>query len=325
MICSFFDIINSYVCRKCGLIMKKKLILIGLIIILVIGMAVFLMIKEKKYSYEDENTLYYIELNNVILRFERYDYSLNQNQVIGVQKSVNKGKTFENITEENIIVSMESKFTFLNEKLGFVISTSNLTKNNDYMGIKVTQDGGKSFIDVKINYDNPNIEILTVEDVPYYENDELKLKCSIYQVKDDLTGYEDVELILVSTDNGLTWNLSNNAISMMIKENTLTDSGMTVIIKNNSSQTYHYGMQYSLEKYENEEFITYEPKEPLSWTYMLYHINSNEEKEEIFDWSYGYGKLESGKYRLVRYFTSDDNMTSSANVSEKYYVEFEIK
>lgn len=185
--------------------MKKKLILICIAILLIVG--IFIALRGKQYPYEDENTLYYIELNNEILRFERYDYSLGQNQLVGVQKSLNKGKTFENITQESIIVSMEPKFIFLNEKLGFAISKSNLTKNNDYIGIKVTQDGGKTFIDGKVNYDNPNIEILTVEDVPYYENNELKLKCSIYQIKEDNTGYEDIELIFISNDNGLTWNL----------------------------------------------------------------------------------------------------------------------
>ena len=189
------------------MIMKKKfIILIFVVLALIIG-GVILMNIENKYSYEDENTLYYVEINDEIFRFERYDYSLGQNQIVGVQKSVNKGKTFENITEENIIVSMEPKFVFLNEKLGFAISKPDLTKYNNYLGLKVTQDGGKTFIDGKINYDNPNIEILTVDDVPYLDNNELKLKCSIYQIKDDRTGYEDVELIFVSIDDGLTWNL----------------------------------------------------------------------------------------------------------------------
>lgn len=306
--------------------MKKKfIILVGAVTALIIG-AVTLMNIRNKYSYEDENTLYYIEFNNEILRFERYDYSAGQNQVVGVQKSINKGKKFENITEENIIVSMEPKFVFLNKKLGFAISKPNLTKYNNYMGVKVTQDGGKTFTDGKINYDNPNIETLTVEDVPYYDNNELKLKCSIYQVKGDHTGYEDIELVFVSVDNGLTWNLSDNdKISMDIKENTLTDRGMTLIIKNNAKQTYHYGPKYSLEKYDNGKFITYQPRETLLWNDCLYSIKVNEKKEEIIEWSYGYDKLNKGKYRLVRYFTSVENIASSANVSEKYFVEFEIK
>ena len=306
--------------------MKKKFIILTCIVIALVIVIVILMNIEKKYSYEDENTLYYIKLNNEILRFERYDYSLGQNQVAGVQKSVNKGKTFENITEENIIISMEPKFVFLNEKLGFVISKPNLTKHNGYMGVKVTQDGGKTFVDGKINYDNPNIEILTIEDVPYYENNELKLKCSIYQIKKDQMGYEDIELIFASVDNGLTWNLSDNdKIVMEIKENTLSESGMTLVMKNNANQTYYYGPEYLLEKYENGKFITYESKEPLVWNHILYNIKMKDEKEEIIEWTYGYDKLKSGKYRLVRYFTSKENLPYSSNVAEKFYVEFEIK
>ena len=34
----------------------------------------------------------------------------------------------------------------------------------------------------KITYENPGVEILTIEDVPYYEKNILKLHCSIYQI-----------------------------------------------------------------------------------------------------------------------------------------------
>lgn len=189
--------------------MKKKVIILLLTITIIISCIILLFLLNRKYSYEDENTLYYIEFKNEILRFERYDYSIGQNQVVGVQKSTNKGKTFENVTKEPIILSMEPKLIFLDKNLGFAIAKSNLTKNNDYMGFKVTQDGGKSFINSKINYYNPNIEILTVESTPYFENDVLKVKCSIYQVREDKNGYEDVELTFISVDNGLSWNLDD--------------------------------------------------------------------------------------------------------------------
>ena len=190
--------------------MKKKVIIVLVIVALIISCIIALFLLNKKYPYEDENTLYYIEFKNEILRFERYDYSSGQNQVVGVQKSSNKGKTFENVTKEPIILSMEPEMIFLDKNLGFAIAKPNLTKQNDYIGFKVTQDGGASFTNSKINYDNPNIEILTVESTPYFENNVLKVECSIYQVKEDKSGYEDVELIFTSTDSGLTWNLDEN-------------------------------------------------------------------------------------------------------------------
>lgn len=187
--------------------MKKKNIILIIFVVLISVIAIGFIINLDKVYQDDENTLYSINIGNTKLRFQRYDYSMGQNQIVGVERSTNKGKTYEKLTDEPIIVSMEPKFIFLNEKLGFSISKSNLNKSNNYMGIKVTHDSGRTFVDSKINYDNPNIEILTIEDVPYYEKELLKLPCSIYQVKEDNTGYEDVPLIFMSDDNGLTWNL----------------------------------------------------------------------------------------------------------------------
>lgn len=187
--------------------MKKKNIILIIFAVLISVITIGFIINIDKDYQDDENTLYSINIGNTKIRFQRYDYSIGQNQIVGVEKSTDKGKTYEKLTDEPIIVSMEPKFIFLNEKLGFAISKPNLNKNNNYIGIKVTQDGGKTFIDSKINYDNPNIEILTIEDAPYYEKELLKLPCSIYQVKEDNTGYEDVPLIFMSDDNGLTWNL----------------------------------------------------------------------------------------------------------------------
>ena len=189
--------------------MKKKIIIfVSIVVVLLLVVGGVVLFLNREYP-DDKNTLYTIKFGNTKLRFERYDYSLGQNQIVGVEKTTNKGKTYEKLTDEPIIVSMEPKFIFINEKLGFAISKPNLTKSNNYMGVKVTQDGGKTFTDGEINYNNPNIDILTVEDVPYKENDLLKLPCSIYQVKVDQSGYEDVKLVFVSSDNGLTWNLEN--------------------------------------------------------------------------------------------------------------------
>lgn len=58
-------------------------------------------------------------------------------------------------------------------------------------------------------FENPSIEILTIEDVPFYENGKLKLHCSIYQIKSDDSGYENVDLYFITDDDGETWNLDN--------------------------------------------------------------------------------------------------------------------
>ena len=117
--------------------------------------------------------------------------------------------------------------------------------------------------------------------------------------------------------------LQDDKISISIKEGTLTKKGITLIIKNNAKQNYFYGSQYYLEKEENGTFNVYEPKEILSWNDVLYSLKSNEQIE--INWIIGYDELSNGKYRLVNKFTTEENITSSANVQENFYVEFEIK
>lgn len=186
--------------------MKRKYIISIILIILLIIVGTIFLMKEKNYP-DDENTLYTIKFDNIELRVERYDYVLGQNQIVGVEKSMDNGKTFKKITKDPITVSMEPQFVFLNQNLGFVITKPNITKSSNYIGVKVTQDGGKTFTNANIIYDNPKIEIITIEGLPYYDHNVLKLHCSIYQMKEDNTGYEDIDLIFISSDDGLTWNL----------------------------------------------------------------------------------------------------------------------
>lgn len=182
---------------------KKLIILITFLLLLIIGTVLFL----PDNTEVDENMLYSKQFGDVILKFERYDYTLGQNILVGVEKSTDKGKTYTTVTEELITVSSEARFIFMNESLVFVISTNNVSRSNNFMGVKVSQDGGKTFINAEINYENENIDIITIESLPYYDGDVLKLKCSIYVINSTRDGYEDVELIFSSYDNGLTWNL----------------------------------------------------------------------------------------------------------------------
>lgn len=309
--------------------MKKKIIIsISILVILLLIVGGIFLFLNREYP-DDENTLYTIKFGNTKLRFERYDYSLGQNQIVGVEKTTNKGKTYEKLTSEPIIVSMEPKFVFINEKLGFAISKPNLTKSNNYIGVKVTQDGGKTFTDGTINYNNPNIDILTIEDVPYMENNLLKLPCSIYQVKADQSGYEDVKLVFISHDNGLTWDLESETkeVSLKVKKDTITSKGATFIMKNNSDENYDYGADWYIEIKENDNWKELETitGEPLSWNSIAYVIKPNEEKEFTIDWSYGYGELKKGNYRLLKKISKSEDTPIDDFKVIKLYAEFEIK
>ena len=178
--------------------MKK--ILISLAIFLLFLLIIFLMmVLDKTPHLIDSDILYTKKINNNVLQVRRYDYSLGQRMVIGVEKSNNNGKSFEKVTEEMVEVSLEAKFEFLDENLGFIIDTGYLDRNKNFKGLLVTDDGGITFKQAEITYDNENIDLISIEKMPYYENDKLKLECSGYIID------HNENLVYYSTDNGNTW------------------------------------------------------------------------------------------------------------------------
>lgn len=169
---------------------------------------------ENKYNENDnyilpeqEEVLYEKKFNETILRFGKVDSGLGQNILVHVLRSRDNGKNFYVISDDLIKVSNEAKFVFLNENLGFAISTGKIFLKQNVNSMYVTNDSGKTFQSSNFKYENDNVTYLDVVDLPYFENDTLKIKCSVYQFNSDIGKYEDKELIFTSNDNGLNWEL----------------------------------------------------------------------------------------------------------------------
>jgi len=96
------------------------------------------------------------------------------------------------------------------------------------------------------------------------------------------------------------YHISNNLVSIEVKENTLTNTKATFIMTNNTSEIYSYGNPYSIEK--EIDGIWYELKtiNDLFFTMPAFELKINESVEFEIDWEYGYGKLKPGKYRLIK-------------------------
>ena len=161
---------------------------------------------------ENEEVLYEKKFNKTILRFEKVDDVLGQNMLVHVLRSKDNGKNFYVVSEDVIQVSNEAKFVFLNEKLGFIINTGEIYLDNRKVGLYITNDSGKTFISSNFKYTNENADAdyISIKSLPYYEKDVLKIKCSVHQVNSTKDGYENKELIFISSDNGLSWNLEND-------------------------------------------------------------------------------------------------------------------
>ncbi len=114
-------------------------------------------------------------------------------------------------------------------------------------------------------------------------------------------------------------------ISLNIKSNTLTNKGATFMLKNNTDEEYSYGEPYIIEKFENDSWKELDTLtgNPLSWNEMLYILKSNEESEININWSFGYGELKSGTYRLVKNSFRKNNSPESRTYT--VHAEFDIK
>ena len=109
-------------------------------------------------------------------------------------------------------------------------------------------------------------------------------------------------------------------LKMEIKENSLSNVGLTMIIKNLSNRDLQYGNPFSIEKYENGFWVTEPTINDLFFTMPAFSLNKGESKELNINWEYGYGKLK-GKYRIVKDFSYKEN---DDHVKFLKYLEFEI-
>ena len=130
--------------------------------------------------------------------------------LVHVLRSKDNGKNYYVVSDDVIQVSNEAKFGFINENLGFAVNTGEIYLDNRKTGLYITNDSGKTFTSSNFKYTNENVDYISIEELPYYENNILKIKCSVYQINSNKDGYENKSLIFISNDNGLNWNLESN-------------------------------------------------------------------------------------------------------------------
>ncbi len=101
-------------------------------------------------------------------------------------------------------------------------------------------------------------------------------------------------------------------ITMMVKDDTSTRSGATIIITDLNKNKYDEW--YKIEKYTNNEWKNLKTKAENGWLNLPgYLVNDSHILEINVDWESLYGKLGDGRYRLIK------------RVSDKYIaVEFII-
>lgn len=113
-------------------------------------------------------------------------------------------------------------------------------------------------------------------------------------------------------------------IVMTIKEGTLTNTGVTIILKNNTDDEYVYGPDYYVEKYDDGKWK--EPStitgDPLAWNDIAYTLKPNDSIELNIDFKLSYGELPVGAYRLIKRFSKEKDRPITEEKIKKISVEF---
>lgn len=141
--------------------------------------------------------------NNTIIRVINKESILAQRSIISIEKTTNGGQTWEKQIPEGMQIHNRAKFIFLDENIGFINDPGLAGTDGENRGLLVTTNGGKTFTSANILHpENIEEKNLFVSDVPYIENNMLKVKIyTINHAKNQAkTFYE-----FCSVDKGLSW------------------------------------------------------------------------------------------------------------------------
>lgn len=106
----------------------------------------------------------------------------------------------------------------------------------------------------------------------------------------------------------------------------VTSSGLTLICSQSggiAEGRLETGSEYWIEKSENNSWVKVEPLADPIWDMMAHGIPSGESVEWTLDWTWLYGELGAGTYRICK--TVTDFKESGASESQLYCAEFEVK
>lgn len=100
--------------------------------------------------------------------------------------------------------------------------------------------------------------------------------------------------------NKSKYDVSSNLVIMEVKEGSLTNTKATLIMTNHTNDNYTYGNPYFIEKEKDGTWYELKTINDLFFTMPAFELKANSSVEFEIDWEYGYGKLESGKYRIIK-------------------------
>ena len=297
--------------------LSKKIVIISSIVLIILLALVIPKIDELNEQVfndgTDKNDIK--EYNIYVLNWDSYG-SWNENIDKVIISNTDELQRFciklENEDESFVIVDRINRSTDLFKKYD-----EEYFKNNSLAILGVDLGNGSEYIDLKkATKENNNVKI----DYEIAFSNEIGItvmrKCFIVvEIDKNITGI---------TENCLNTEYSFTDVALSLKANTLTPKGATFIIKNNSNETYIYGADYKIQTKKDGQWQDVELDQPLVWNSMAYSLISRGQTEINIDFTYGYGELTRGQYRLVKKVFKENDTPVDETKYQYVYVEFEI-
>ena len=173
--------------------------------------------------------------------------------------------------------------------------------NTKYNIVKLTDGKNEKIVKVNNNYklnvgEKYLFTFYTYEDFKDTIDNVFKYS-SILNIKlDDRDIFENIVVNKKSENNG--YNELEN-VSMELED--VTSVSGKLIITDLSGNNYIYGSTYYIEKYVDNKWIKLDYKhDNIGFDAMAYGVDKQNKLVFNLNWEYMYGKLESGKYRVVK-------------------------
>ena len=115
--------------------------------------------------------------------------------------------------------------------------------------------------------------------------------------------------------------IGEKGVSLSIKEDTLTNTGAILVLKNDGDVDVEYGNPYEIEIKKDGQW--HKINVELNFTLPSFSLKSKETKELELNWENGYGKLVSGDYRIIKGFDieKEDGTFETFYVSVEFIIE----
>lgn len=110
--------------------------------------------------------------------------------------------------------------------------------------------------------------------------------------------------------------ISQSDISLSVKDDTLKNTGVTLILKNDSNKLLRYDEVYKIEIKQNNEW--HKINVELYFNEPLWGVEQNKSQELELKWEGSYGRLAKGEYRIIKevYFENESE--------QKFYISAEF-